>query len=182
MVEEATQELIQKVVQTGLPEGEVDGHSFALQLSEKDGEPHVVAIDDVFYQVDPDNPSEILEMESPSESSKPPKRKDKKKAKPKKKKEPKPTTEERVCEGCGEKFEVSKFNPYFTECKKCRHGNFSQKSDASVEKKCEKCGNAFQISKFNPYISICPDCRTKAKKEQKAKTKVEAEDQPDTEE
>lgn len=72
---------------------------------------------------------------------------------------------DRVCTKCGQPFQVSKFNPYFTECPDCRVKVKRVKEDQ--KKICVACGKEFTTSKFNPYLDKCPECR-KPKKAKKA--------------
>lgn len=60
------------------------------------------------------------------------------------------------CKTCGESFEVSKFNPYFTECPECRKPNKQPKVDEV--KVCSECGEEFTASRFNPYKTECKAC------------------------
>lgn len=72
----------------------------------------------------------------------------------------------RLCESCEREFEVSKFNPYFTQCKSCRKGKCSTTLRIKPKKKkkrnhlsCDRCKDHFTLSKKTGMWK-CPLCRT----------------------
>lgn len=65
----------------------------------------------------------------------------------------------KICTDCNKEFEISKFQPYITQCKKCRKG----KSVNHGPVICERCGKEFEPSKFASNAKYCPECKSKPK-------------------